>query len=136
VDPQRFTNPNTAAALERVMQEMQNLVDHPRIQQRTWVATAKTWLPLLRIIHGELTGRASAEAPSPEQPPRPDDTGSILVEVSAGRGQTFVHVELASVQQIEVSPVRGNGFILKDGRRYLTSYTEAQRLVDAMRRRG
>lgn len=56
-------NPNTIIALERIMLEMQNLVAHPRIQQRTWVARAKEWLPLLQIVHGELTGQRLVVAP-------------------------------------------------------------------------
>lgn len=138
------TNPNTVAALERIIQEIRYLVDHPRIQQRTWVASGKTWLPLLQIIHGELTGQTS-NAADDSQPRGDKDTGSLLVEVNSGDGQTYVNVTLANVQQVEVyrggEPgyryVRGahSGFVLKDGRKYLTSANEAQRLVDVMRQR-
>lgn len=137
-------NPNTVAALERLMLEMQNLVAHPRIQQRTWVARAKEWLPLLQIVHGELTGQKLAAAPDDVDPPVENDTTSILVEVNAGGGQTFINVTLANVQQVEVyrggepgyRHVRGahSGFVLKDGRKYLTKADEAQRIVDAMRK--
>lgn len=136
-------NPNTISALERIMQEMQNLVAHPRIQQRTWVAQAKQWLPLLHIIHGELTGHQPTTDDS--NLPVENTSDSILVEVSAGYAQTFVNISLANVQQVEVyrggEPgyryIRGahSGFILKDGRKYLTNPKEAQRIVDAMRRR-
>ncbi|MBN8640071.1 MAG: hypothetical protein J0M07_32465 [Anaerolineae bacterium] len=138
-------NPNTVAALERIIQEIRYLVDHPRIQQRTWVASGKTWLPLLQIIYGELTGQ-TASAASDDSPPRADqDTGSLLVEVNSGDGQTYINVTLANVQQVDVyrggEPgyryIRGahSGFALKDGRKYLTSANEAQRLVDVMRHR-
>ncbi|MBK9745999.1 MAG: hypothetical protein IPO91_04395 [Chloroflexi bacterium] len=135
------TNPNTVAALERIIQEIRYLVDHPRIQQRTWVGSGKTWLPLLQIIHGELTGQ-TANAAADDSPPRADkNTGSLLVEVSSGDGH---NVMLANVQQVEVyrgepgyRSVRGahSGFALKDGCKYLTSANEAQRLVDVMRQR-
>lgn len=138
-------NPNTVAALERIMLEMQNLAAHPRIQQRTWVARAKEWIPLLQIVHGELTGQRLAAVPDDVNPPAENDTASILVEVNAGGGQTFINVTLANVQQVEVyrggepgyRHVRGahSGFVLKDGRKYLTKADEAQRIVDAMRKR-
>lgn len=136
-------NPNTLAALERVMQEMQHLVAHPRIQQRTWVAQAKTWLPILTIVHGELVGKRIS--PSSEPPAlSEDESNSLLVEVSAGGGQVYVNISLADVSQVGVyrggEPghryVRGahSGFTLKDGRKFLTKPDEAQRIVDAMRR--
>ncbi|MBK8024746.1 MAG: hypothetical protein IPK19_25815 [Chloroflexi bacterium] len=140
------SNPNTVAALERLMHEMQNLVDHPRIQQRTWVARAKEWLPLLQIVHGELTGQRQSAAADDGTPLTDRETASMLGEVSVAGGQTFINVPLATVAQVEVyrggEPgyryVRGahSGFILKDGRKYLTSADEAQRLVDAMRKRA
>lgn len=140
----RTPNPNTVAALERLMLEMQNLVAHPRIQQRTWVARAKEWLPLLHIVHGELTGQRLA-VPESSQLPTADDTGSLLIEINASGGRNFVNIALANIQQVEVyrggEPgqryIRGahSGFVLKDGRKYLTSADEAQRIVDAMRKR-
>jgi len=118
------------------MFEMQNLVAHPRIQQKTWVARAKEWLPLLQIVHGEMIA-------TPDEGKRRADPSSILVEVNAGGEQTFINLALAEVQQIEVCRgnepgyrhVRGahSGFVLKDGRKFLTSADEAQRIVDAMR---
>jgi len=138
-------NPNIVAALERLMQDMQHLVDHPRIQQRTWVASGKEWLKLLHIVHGELTGQRLAAAPNDTNPLAENDTPSILVEVNADGGQTFITVALPNVQQVEVyrggepgfKDVRGvhSGFVLKDGRKYLTSANEAQRIVDALRKR-
>lgn len=137
-------NPNTIAAFERIMLEMQNLIAHPRIQQRTWVARAKEWLPLLQIIHGELTGKKLSSATNNSNPLAENDIASILIEVNAGGGQTFINVTLANVQQVDVyrggepgyRHVRGahSGFILKDGRKYLTSADEAQRIVDALRK--
>lgn len=35
------------AELEQMIKEMQYLVDHPRMQQRNWVASGKRWLPIL-----------------------------------------------------------------------------------------
>lgn len=136
-------NPKTIAALEQVMQEIQHLVAHPRIQQRTWVAKGKTWLPILQIVHGELIGKAPADT-EPSAPTKSEST-SILVEVNAGYAQTFINIDLADVKQVEVyrggEPgyryVRGahSGFTLKDGRKYLTRPDEAQRIVDALRKR-
>ncbi len=37
----------TIKALKTMIDEMQFLVDHPRIQQKRWVAKGKTWPPTL-----------------------------------------------------------------------------------------
>ena len=37
----------TVAALEQMIEDMQFLVDNPRMQQRRWVAKGKEWLPTL-----------------------------------------------------------------------------------------
>lgn len=37
----------TLGELEQMIKEMQYLVDHPRMQQRNWVASGKRWLPIL-----------------------------------------------------------------------------------------
>jgi hypothetical protein len=125
-------NSNTLAALERVMQEIKNLVDHPRIQQRTWVARGKEWLPILQIVHGELTGQTE---PSPIVTP-PEDIGSILIKVNMSADETYVQVKLADIDRIQVNRVRrSSSFTLKDRREYLTSPDEAQRIVDTMRKR-
>src|SRR5690606_29387185 len=44
----------TAAAIEKMMQEMQYLVDHPRMQQRNWVAKGREWLPVLQQAQEDL----------------------------------------------------------------------------------
>ena len=94
--------PNTIAALERIMQEIQNLVDHPRIQQRTSVAYGKAWLSILQIVHEELAGKRLSPA-TDETTLLPDnDSASIRVEVNAGYAQIFVNISLANVQQVEV----------------------------------
>ncbi|MCA0455582.1 MAG: hypothetical protein LCI00_16525 [Chloroflexi bacterium] len=40
-------NARTVAELEKMITGMQFLVDHPRMQQRNWVASGKKWLPIL-----------------------------------------------------------------------------------------
>ena len=47
-------NERTIAALEKMMQEMQHLVDHPRMQQRNWVAKGRVWLPILQHAQEDL----------------------------------------------------------------------------------
>jgi len=47
-------NARTAEAIEKMMQEMQYLVDHPRMQQRNWVARGKEWLSVLRHTQEDL----------------------------------------------------------------------------------
>lgn len=140
----RNPNPNAVAALEKIMQEMQNLVAHPRIQQKTWVAQAKTWLPLLHIIHGELTGQRVASVPEAESSPSTADEASLLVQYNGSFGSSYVNITLANVQQVGVyrggqpgyGHVRGgHSYVqLKDGRKFITSADEAQRVVDVMRR--
>lgn len=126
----RTPNPNTIAALERIIQEIRYLVDHPRIQQRTWVASGKAWLPLLYIIHGELTGQT---VPLPGSTPLPDED-AMLVKVNLSGGENYVQIKLDDIARIQVNRVRGSSSItLKNGQQYLTSPDEAQRVVDAMR---
>jgi len=49
-------NPNAriAEAIEKMMNEMQYLVDHPRMQQRNWVAKGREWLPVLQHTKEDL----------------------------------------------------------------------------------
>jgi hypothetical protein len=47
-------NKRTVAALEKVMEEIQFLVDHPRMEQRNWVAKGKQWLPILQHAKEDL----------------------------------------------------------------------------------
>jgi hypothetical protein len=44
----------TVAALAEIIEVMQNLVNHPRVQQRRWVALGKTWLPILQHAKEDL----------------------------------------------------------------------------------
>ena len=44
----------TIQDLETVMEEMQFLVDHPRMQQKRWVAKGKVWLPILQNAKEDL----------------------------------------------------------------------------------
>ena len=47
-------NARTVSAIEKMMEEMQYLVDHPRMQQRNWVAKGKEWLPVLHHAKEDL----------------------------------------------------------------------------------
>lgn len=47
-------NARTIAAIEKMMEEMQYLVDHPRMQQRNWVAKGREWLPVLEHAREDL----------------------------------------------------------------------------------
>lgn len=47
-------NARTIAAIEKLMNEMQHLVDHPRMQQRNWVAKGREWLPVLQHTKEDL----------------------------------------------------------------------------------
>ncbi|MFN8378116.1 MAG: hypothetical protein U0452_05540 [Anaerolineae bacterium] len=40
-------NTRTVAAIEKMMSQMQYMVEHPRMQQRNWVSLGKEWLPIL-----------------------------------------------------------------------------------------
>lgn len=40
-------NARTIEAIEKMIEGMQYLVDHPRMQQRNWVASGRQWLPIL-----------------------------------------------------------------------------------------
>lgn len=128
------TNPNTAAALRAIIEEIQYLIDHPRIQQRRWVASGKKWLPVLEIVHGELSAEPRNSPSDRAQAPRVKDLGSILVEVNISVNQTFVNIDLADVSQVEVHHTKTSSFTLKDGRKYLTSPKDAQRIIDAIRK--
>lgn len=44
----------TIAALEKMIEEMQYLVEHPRMQQRNWVAKGRIWLPVLQHAKEDL----------------------------------------------------------------------------------
>ena len=127
-------NPNATAALRRVIEEIRYLVDHPRIQQRTWVASGKTWLPVLEIVYGELSLGYKPETTEVAQLPQRNNFDSILVEVNISVKQTFMNIDLADVLQVEVHRSKANSFTLKDGRKYLTNPTDAQRIIDALRK--
>lgn len=44
----------TVEQLEQMIKEMQQLVASPRIQQKTWVALGKTWIPVLEDAKEDL----------------------------------------------------------------------------------
>ncbi len=52
-------NARTITAIEKMMNEMQYLVDHPRMQQRNWVASGKQWLPILQHAKEDLQREVS-----------------------------------------------------------------------------
>jgi hypothetical protein len=68
----------------------------------------------------------------------------MLVKVNAGKGETYINIDLNDVAQVVVAHegeqgyrvVRGahSSVELKDGKKYLTQSNEAQRIVDAMRK--
>lgn len=49
-----MTNLRTVTALEKMIQEMQFLTEHPRMQQKNWVAKGKEWLPILHHVKEDL----------------------------------------------------------------------------------
>ncbi len=55
-------NARTIAALEQMQEEMEWLMAHPRIQQKTWVAKGKTWLPTLRMARQDLARDVTHQA--------------------------------------------------------------------------
>lgn len=136
-------NPNSIAQLERVMHEIQGLVDRPRIQQKTWVAMGKTWLPILQIIHGELTKQplnrdSLSEEAAIANTPQDRLSPSILIEVRVSVSKTFVNIPLADIKEVKVDKGeyyrRGaeNSILLKNGKKYLTTYQETQRVIVAL----
>jgi hypothetical protein len=50
----------TANELETVIKQMEFLVEHPRIQQRNWVANGRNWLPILRTARIDLVSSTTA----------------------------------------------------------------------------
>jgi hypothetical protein len=136
-------NSNSAEALRRIIEQIQYLVDHPRIQQKTWVANGKTWLPILQILLGELTNKQNIWESGLTQRQSPQASPSALIGVSGAYGQAFLNVSFNDVHQI--TPYRGGepgyGFTrgghssitLRDGIKHLTSAEEALRLVNVIR---
>jgi len=128
----RTPNPNAVAALERILREIQYLTEHPRIQQRTWVARGKEWLPLLQIVHSELTGQPATL--STVTPPENEDT--MLIKVSMSADETYMQIKLDEIDRIQVNRGRGSSNItLKNGKQYILNADEAQRVVSTMRKR-
>lgn len=132
MNPPQIPNPDALNALELVIQEVRYLVEHPRIQQRTWVASGTRWLPLLHIIHGELTGRTGA----PVEVALPEDENTMLVKVNMSTGTNYAQIRLSDIDRIQVNDRRASGSVtLKNGRNHITSAEEAQRIVDRLRKR-
>ncbi len=69
----------------------------------------------------------------------------MLVKVNAGKGETYINIDLDNVAQAVVSWSGEPGYRvergahssveLKDGKQYLTNPDEARRIVDAIRKR-
>lgn len=141
-----MTNPNkrTIAALEKMMQEMQFLVDHPRMQQRNWVAKGREWLPILRHAKEDLEHPDGVVDSTNSQDISPDGDNHLLVKVNNAYGEAYLNVALEDIARVVVyrggekgySTVRGghSAFELKNGERHLTTADEAQRIVDARRK--
>lgn len=132
----------TIAAIQKMIIEMQYLVDHPRMQQRNWVARGREWLPVLHHAIEDLsqadqsnTVNQGMSYPAPEIP-------SLLIKVNVRDPNTYINIPLNEVKSVTV--YRGgepghryqrgahSGFELKNGHKYLTNPDEAQRLVDAL----
>lgn len=53
-------------AVGKLIAEITYLVQHPRIQQKTWVANGKRWLPILEIAQAEIVTASAATNTSNE----------------------------------------------------------------------
>lgn len=134
----------TIAAVQKMISEIQYLVDHPRVQQRTWVAKGQVWLPILHHVIEDLGGEPYTATEAEPTTTPVESNVSLLIKVSAGYNETFVNIQLDDIKNVTVCrsgsgypAQRGcqSGFTLKNGQKYLTSDAEAQRVVDALRKR-
>lgn len=137
----------TIAALEKMIQEMRFLVDNPRMQQKRWVALGRTWLPTLYQAKEDLArlGESAPPLTLDSQEPVTHSEDAILVQISQGKGETYINIKLADIAEVSVARhgepghyvQRGatNHFRLKNGTTYLTTVHETQRLVEAMQKR-
>jgi hypothetical protein len=133
----------TIAALEKMISEMQYLVEHPRMQQRNWVAKGRAWLPLLRHAIEDLSKQPEAAKEGTEMTQNLNRNETMLIKVNVSGGETYVHINLDDVAQVTVARKgepgyyvpRGahSGFELKNGQKYLTNADEAQNIVNALR---
>lgn len=129
--------------LEKLIHEMQYLVDHPRIQQKTWVANGRKWLPILHRIKGEITTARDTSQPQPAEPVPQKPKTPIVLEVH-WKGQTFMTFDLEEVAQVTIDRSGEPGyraergvvtqFRLKDGRSFSLSKKEALRLLDELKK--
>ena len=55
-----------AEQLGKLISEITYLVAHPRIQQKTWVANGKRWLPILEIAKAAILSSSEAKDTSNE----------------------------------------------------------------------
>lgn len=137
----------TVEAIERMIQEMQFLVDHPRMQQKRWVAMGRTWLPTLYQAREDLArlGNSVQSQTQADHEQTTESEDTILVRVNQGKGETYINVKLADIAEVSVAHhgepghyvQRGatNHFRLKNGTMYLTTVHETKRLVGAMKKR-
>jgi hypothetical protein len=140
----------TIAALEKMMQEMQFLVDNPRMQQKRWVAMGRTWLPILNDAKEDLLRLGQSDAaPSAEvqaSPAAPAGEESILIKISQGSGETYLNLKLDEIAEVSVAhhsepgqkiqSDATNSFRLRNGTAYLTTVHETKRLVEALASRN
>src|SRR5690606_40240138 len=106
---------------------LQLLVDHPRMQQKRWVAAGKVWLPILYQAKDDCARPVTMTTPAaqPIELPSAKPEPAILVKVNYGKGETYVNVKLGEVAQVSVAHhwvigyrvQRGatNSFVLKNG---------------------
>jgi len=148
-------NERTIDALKRIVEQIEYLVQHPRIQQKTWVASGREWLPVLLHAIEDLTELGNNTLPLLEestssiasiQPITAEvETPMLLIKVSEGSSETYVNISLNDITKVTVDRngepnhryQRGamNSFELKNGRKYMTIKTEALRIIEALRER-
>jgi hypothetical protein len=47
--------------IDEIINQMQYLTEHPRLQQRNWVAAGKRWLPVLQYAREEIERHVHAD---------------------------------------------------------------------------
>lgn len=140
----------TIAALEKVIGEMQYLVDHPRMRQRNWVAAGKMWLPVLHQAKEDLalpdSHSATASAPLVNPAPIADESDIYLVRVYKGQSESYVNVRIKDITEVTIAQIgtpghyvqlgAHNSFTLKNGTHYPTTLDEALRLIEAIKQQN
>jgi hypothetical protein len=94
-------NARTVAALQKMIIEIQYLVDHPRMQQRNWVAKGRTWLPILQHAIEDLSSALGVSVSAPETH-NPINQMAILVKVNVANDETYLNIDLEDVREVNV----------------------------------